>query len=502
MSGTLTRKAAIVGGGVIGGGWAARFLLNGWDVSVFDPDPEAGRKIGEVLANARRSLPGLYDRALPAEGKLTFHDDLAEAVSGADWVQESIPERLDLKHTVLAAIQNAAPEGTVIGSSTSGFKPSDLNADGTRAIVAHPFNPVYLLPLVELVGAPEECARAAGILRGIGMFPLIVRKEIDAHIADRLLEAVWRESLWLVKDGIATTGEIDEAIRMAFGIRWAQMGLFETYRIAGGEAGMKHFMEQFGPALSWPWTKLMDVPDFTEDLVDLISGQSDAQSGHMTIRELERLRDDNIVGMVRALRATGSGAGGVVRKHEEMLEAGGDYRGLPVTAARQIPTSWTDYNGHMNETRYLEAASQGTDRFMEMIGADAAYVASGLSYFTVETHIRHLDELHAGDHLVVTTQVLHGAGKKMQLFHRLWRDDGTLAATVETLLLHTDLRAGKACSPRPEVAHALEGFAAAHAGIAADGSGRFVGQPLGGLGPQQDSGPQPPARTEIEMTDC
>ena len=111
------------------------------------------------------------------------------------------------------------------------------------------------------------------------MYPLHIRKEIDAHVADRFLEAVWREALWLVKDGIATTEEIDNAIRYGFGIRWAQMGLFETYRVAGGEAGMKHFMAQFGPCLQWPWTKLMDVPEFTDELVDLIAGQSDAQSG-------------------------------------------------------------------------------------------------------------------------------------------------------------------------------------------------------------------------------
>jgi carnitine 3-dehydrogenase len=140
-----------------------------------------------------------------------------------------------------------APAEAVIGSSTSGFKPSELNRTGARVIVAHPFNPVYLLPLVELVGdAGRRPARR--ILRSIGMFPLTVRKEIDAHIADRFLEAVWREALWLVKDGVATTEEIDEAIRMGFGLRWAQMGLFETYRIAGGEAGMRHFLAQFGPA--------------------------------------------------------------------------------------------------------------------------------------------------------------------------------------------------------------------------------------------------------------
>ncbi|MTH65651.1 carnitine 3-dehydrogenase [Paracoccus shanxieyensis] len=469
-------KAAIVGGGVIGGGWAARFLLNGWDVAVFDPDPQAERKIGEVIANARRALPALYDRALPPEGRLSFHADLATAVAGAQWVQESVPESLPLKHRVLPAIAAAAGDA-IIGSSTSGFKPSELNQAGTNAVVAHPFNPVYLLPLVELVGDAATCARAADILRGIGMFPLIVRKEIDAHIADRLLEAVWREALWLVKDGIATTEEIDESIRMAFGIRWAQMGLFETYRIAGGEAGMKHFMAQFGPALSWPWTKLMDVPEFNDELVDLIAGQSDAQSGHLSIRDLERLRDDNVVGMIRALRRSGSGAGGVVRDHEASLPEPGEKAGLPVTATRQVPVTWTDYNGHMNETHYLEAASLATDRFMEMVGADAGYVASGKSYFTVENHIRYLDEIHAGDRLTVTTQVLGGQGKKMHLFHRLWRGDGTLAATVETMLLHTDLTARRTSLPDAAVAQALSDWAARHRDMPAEGAGRFVGQP-------------------------
>jgi carnitine 3-dehydrogenase len=469
-------KAAVIGGGVIGGGWAARFLLNGWDVAVFDPDPRAERKIGEVLANARRALPALYDRALPAEGRLIFHVDLADAVAGADWVQESVPETLALKHRILPAIQQAAGPQAVIGSSTSGFMPSELNAAGTRAIVAHPFNPVYLLPLVELVGDPATCARAANILRGIGMYPLTVRKEIDAHIADRLLEAVWREALWLVKDGIATTEEIDESIRMGFGIRWAQMGLFETYRIAGGEAGMAHFMAQFGPALSWPWTKLMDVPEFNDELVQLIASQSDAQSGQLSIRELERLRDDNVVGMIRALRRTGSGAGGVVRKHEESLSGLGERGGLPVTATRQVPVSWTDYNGHMNEAHYLEAASLATDRFMQMIGADADYVAGGRSYFTVENHIRYLDEIHAGDRLTITTQVLPGQGKRLHLFHRLWRGGDTLAATVETMLIHTDLSTRRSSEPDPVVSECLSAWVASHAGREAEGAGRFVGQ--------------------------
>jgi carnitine 3-dehydrogenase len=465
-------KAAIIGGGVIGGGWAARFLLNGWDVAILDPDPEAERKIGEVLANARRALPALYDKALPAEGTLRFASDLADAVTDVDWVQESVPERLDIKHRVLGELTRLAPASAVIGSSTSGFKPSELTAHGARVIVAHPFNPVYLLPLIELVGDADHCTQAAAILRGIGMFPLHVRKEIDAHIADRFLEAVWREALWLVKDGIATTEEIDEAIRMGFGLRWAQMGLFETYRVAGGEAGMKHFMAQFGPCLTWPWTKLMDVPEFTDELVDLIAGQSDAQSGHRTIRELERLRDDNLVGIIRALKLSGSGAGGVLKAHEAALPwPEGDT--LPVTLDRQVPQGWTDYNGHMNETHYLEVGSKATDRFMEIIGADAAYVAGGLSYFTVENHVRYLGEVHAGDRLRAETRLLGAEGKKLHLFHTLTRGDGTLIATVESLLLHVDLGTRKTCFPGAAVSEALMAIAAAQATfLAPEGSGK------------------------------
>jgi carnitine 3-dehydrogenase len=470
------KTAAIIGGGVIGGGWAARFLLNGWDVRVFDPDPEAERKINEVLANARRSLPSLYDKALPAEGALTFHSVMAEAVAEAAWIQESVPERLDFKHKIHAQIEEYAPKSAIIGSSTSGFKPSELNAKGARAVVAHPFNPVYLLPLVELVGDADSCAQASDLLREVGMYPLTVRKEIDAHIADRLLEAVWREGLWLIKDGICTTEELDESIRMGFGLRWAQMGLFETYRIAGGEAGMKHFMAQFGPALEWPWTKLMDVPEFTEELVDLIAGQSDAQSGHLSIRALERLRDDNLVGMMRALKKSGSGAGGVINTHEATLPVPAPVE-LLITVSRPVPQSWTDYNGHMNEAHYTEASAQATDRFMELIGADADYIAAGQSYFTVENHVRFLDELHEGDALTVTTQVLQGTGKKMHLFHRLFGPAGKLAATVETLLLYMDLNARATSLPSPEVADKLTSYAAAHAGLPLpEGAGRHVGQ--------------------------
>ena len=343
----MSRRAAIIGGGVIGGGWAARFLLNGWDVAVFDPDPEAERKLGEVLANARRSLPGLYDAAMPAEGRLTYHPRIEDAVAGAEWVQESVPERLDLKHKVFAQILSALAPGALIGSSTSGFKPSELGSgvvDASRIMVTHPFNPVYLLPVVEVVPhatvAEGDVQRALQLLTSIGMKPLRLRREIDAHVADRFLEAVWREALWLIKDDIATTTEIDDVIRFGFGIRWAQMGLFETYRIAGGEAGMAHFLAQFGPCLSWPWTKLMDVPELDDALVQKISSQSDAQSGMRSIRELERIRDDNLVAMMRALKGRNWASGQILREHDARLQQtvpAPDWSQPVETASRTVP---------------------------------------------------------------------------------------------------------------------------------------------------------------------
>ena len=479
----MTQTAAILGGGVIGGGWAARFLLMGWDVRVFDPDTEAERKINEVLGNARRSLPGLSDTAMPAEGALSFHADLAEAVGPADWIQESVPERLQVKHKVFAQVQDACREDAIIGSSTSGFKPSELQENAARPaqiVVTHPFNPVYLLPLIELVPSPANDAdtvqKAKDILTSIGCFPLHVRKEIDAHIADRFLEAVWREALWLIRDGIATTEEIDEAIRMGFGLRWAQMGLFETYRIAGGEAGMKHFIEQFGPCLSWPWTKLMDVPELTDELVDQIASQSDAQSGMHSIRELERIRDTNLVAMMRALKAQDWGAGAVLNRAQAAKPALEDSALPIVTVQRAVPLDWTDYNGHMNEARYLQAFGDATDRFMEMVGCDADYIASGGSYFTAETHLRHLDEVHAGAVIRVETQVLLGQGKKMHLFHRMY-EGGRLLATGEHMLIHVSLETRRASEPSATIAAKLGEIAAAHASLPTpEGAGAAVGK--------------------------
>lgn len=484
------RRAAIVGAGVIGAGWLARLIENGVEVAVYDPDPEAERKLGEVLANAERAYAKLTMAPRIAKGPWRLAGSVAEAVEGAELVIEAAPERLDLKHRVYAEIEAANSAG-IVASSTSGYKPTDLQAPMAhpeRLIVAHPFNPVYLLPLVEIVAGertdPVVVERAMEIYAALGMKPLRVRKEIDAFIADRFLEAVWREALWLVKDGIATTEEIDDAIRFGFGLRWAQMGLFETYRIAGGEAGMRHFLAQFGPCLKWPWTKLMDVPELDDALVETIAAQSDAQSGRYSIRELERIRDDNLIAIMQALKANDWGAGRVLAEYERRLFARGarkaeapDLAKPIVTLERAVPPDWTDYNNHMNEARYAQAFSDATDAFMRLIGADSDYVARGLSFFTVEGHIRFLEEARALEPIRVETQVLGAEGKKMHLFHRLHHGDGRLLATGEYMLVHVDLSTRRACPPAPEVAAKLAEVAALHAKLPRpEGAGRAVGE--------------------------
>lgn len=474
-------RVAIIGSGVIGAGWAARFLLNGHDVDVFDPGPDTERKTLAVLANAQASLPALYDRALPQAGRLRFCASIAEAVQDADWVQESGPERLAVKQSLYEAIEPHLKADAVFASSTSAIKPSSLQklcGSPERLIVVHPFNPVYLVPLAEVVGSeltPQQALEhAAEILTSIGMFPLILDREIDGFIGNRLQEAMWRESLWMVHDGVATTDQIDKAILYGFGLRCAQMGQFETYRLAGGEGGMKAFISQFGPSLAEPLSHLMDVPKLDQPLIDRIAEQSAAQSDGRGLREMERQRDVNLVALIRALKLQETGAGATARAHEANLkiEQVGE---LLVTARRVVPPSWTDANGHMNEAHYVEVASNATDALTFSCGVTQSYIDAGKSHFTAETHVRYLAELHEGEELVVRSQLLFAEGRKAQVFHRIYGPGGDVCATVEVVVLHVDLESRAVCEPTAEVAAALKALALAHSSIPRpDGAGNAI----------------------------
>ncbi len=301
---------AALGTGVIGAGWIARALAHGLDVHAWDPAPGAEAALRTRIANA---WPALEKQGLAPGAslqRLRFFADLEACVGDADFIQESAPERLDLKLDLHARISAAARPEVIIGSSTSGLLPSEFYAEAQhpqRCVVGHPFNPVYLLPLVEVVGgertAPAAVQAAIGIYSALGMRPLHVRKEVPGFIADRLLEALWREALHLVNDGVATTGEIDDAIRFGAGLRWSFMGTFLTYTLAGGDAGMRHFMAQFGPALKLPWTYLQ-APELTEQLIDDVVAGTSVQQGRRSLAELERYRDDCLLAVLDAVRQT------------------------------------------------------------------------------------------------------------------------------------------------------------------------------------------------------
>jgi carnitine 3-dehydrogenase len=220
-------------------------------------------------------------------------------------------------------------------------------------------------------------------------------------------------------------------------------------------------------------------------LIGQIADQSDAQSGMYSIRELERHRDANLVGMMRTLKARDWGAGALLNTYDktlnqtlriaEKIDDIADLAQPVLTVDRAVPIDWTDYNGHMNEARYLQAFGDATDRLMLIIGCTPDYIANGGSYFTAETHIRHLDEVHAGARIQVKTHLMMGTGKKMHLFHTMYEGDRVLASG-EHMLIHVDLATRRASDPAPQIAQNLTRLSDAHADLARpDGAGAAVG---------------------------
>jgi carnitine 3-dehydrogenase len=300
-------RIAIIGTGVIGAGWVARCLAHGHDVLAWDPAAGAERSLRAKVANA---WPALARQGL-AEGadvsRLSFVGTLEDVARDADFIQESAPEVEDLKRSLLARVDAAARPGVVIASSSSGLLPTRFQADcrhPERVLVGHPFNPVYLLPLVEVLGGAATGAAfldsATEFYRGIGMRPLRVRTEVPGYISDRLQEALWREILHMVAEGVATTDELDDAIRFGPGLRWSFMGTCLIFHMAGGDAGMRHMLEQFGPALKLPWTKLV-APELTDQLIDRMVAGTMAQAGSRSVADLERYRDDALISVMETL---------------------------------------------------------------------------------------------------------------------------------------------------------------------------------------------------------
>ncbi|MBS1270058.1 MAG: L-carnitine dehydrogenase [Gammaproteobacteria bacterium] len=314
------RHIAVIGCGVIGAGWAARCLAHGMDVSAWDPAPGAEKLLREAVSNAWPSLQRLGTSEGASPERLRVFDSLEAACEHADFIQEAAPEREDLKRRLHAQIDAACRPDVIIASSTSGLLPTDFQTDcrhPERILVGHPFNPVYLLPLVEVLGgektARHSLDRAIAFYRAIGMQPLKVRKEVSGFLSDRLQEALWREVLHLVNDDVADTEELDMAVAYGPGLRWAIWGPCMVFHLAGGEGGIKHMLEHFDPSL-FPWTKL-EPPEMTGALIEKMEAGCERQAGGRSLRQLEQLRDHCLIDIMRALQTYNEGAGRVLNEN-------------------------------------------------------------------------------------------------------------------------------------------------------------------------------------------
>ncbi len=341
----------IVGTGVIGSGWASRALALGCDVVAWDPAPGAEARMRVAVARAWPSLQRLGMSADASLDRLRFVSTLDEVGSVCDFIQENAPENLELKQSLHAQLSAVTPAHVVIGSSTSGLLPSDMQRDMVapeRLVVGHPFNPVYLLPLVEVVGgkqtSAESIAKAMEVYRSLGMHALHVRNEIEGFLTDRLQEALWREILHIVNDGVATTDELDQSIIYGPGLRWAAMGTNLIYHLAGGEAGMRHMLEQFGPALELPWTKLV-APKLNDTLIDRMVEGTQAQAAGQSIAALEGMRDEYLIDVMEALERRGLSAGLTLRHHRELTGTPTAETFTGIVGAEGSPTIVTDRAG-------------------------------------------------------------------------------------------------------------------------------------------------------------
>ena len=480
------RTVGLVGTGVIGAGWAVRVLARGHHVVAWDPAPGAEERLRAAVERAWPAATrlGLFPGA--DAGRLRWAVSPEEAAADADWVQESAPENETVKRPLLQRLDAAASPRTVIASSSSGLLPSRM-AEGLahpeRLLIGHPFNPVYLLPLVEVVpgGATSEEAVAAAVAHydDLVMHPLVVRNEVEGYLSDRLQEALWRENLHLVSDGTATTAELDDSILYGPGLRWASMGTNLTFHLAGGDAGMRHMLRQFGPALKLPWTRL-EAPELTDELTEAMVAGCEAQAAGRSVVELERQRDDALIAVMRALRPSGLGAGRLVAEREARILAAAGAASEPWTPGAAVPCpldlyravvepDWVDYNDHMTEAAFLTVFGWASDALFRYLGIDEDYRAGGHSYYTVETHLNYRREASLGEPLRVTTQVLGSDAKRLHIFHAMYHrasggtGDGELLCTTEQMLLHVDTRAGRSAPVLPGPAAAVAAVTSAHA---------------------------------------
>jgi 3-hydroxyacyl-CoA dehydrogenase len=294
------RKVAVVGCGTVGASWAALFTAYGLDVAAYDPNPGAEDRLRSFVDHARGQLAEL---GAHGDGKLQFTTELAASLASADFVQENVPEDEALKRRILAEIETLTPEGSIVASSTSALLRSTIIADCRqpwRFIVAHPFNPPHLVPLVELVGEDEGViARAAAFYRRLGRRPVVLRREMVGHIANRLASALYQEAVYLVEQGVASVADIDAALCNGPGLRWAAMGPHMTYHLGGGSGGIERYLSHWGVSQTKRWASL-GKPTLTPELqAQIVAGVAEAAGGR-SISELEERRDQALLAILKS----------------------------------------------------------------------------------------------------------------------------------------------------------------------------------------------------------
>ena len=297
------KNISVIGTGVIGTGWILRFLASNKKVIAFDKNKSQINYLKKEIKRTKSIVEKLYKKKININN-LKIADTLDEAVKNSDLIQENVPERLQIKKTVLKNISKVAPKNTIIASSSSGLLPSKLQSgciNPQRFIIAHPFNPVYILPLVEIVKGNKTSKiyinKANSFYKSIKMKTLLINRELPGFLSDRLQEALWREGLHIINDGFGSTKDLDDAITYGPGMRWALMGTFLTFHLAGGESGMKHMLDQFGPALKLPWTKLKS-PELNNKLKQKIINGTALQSKNLSIDKLSNIRDNFLIDLL------------------------------------------------------------------------------------------------------------------------------------------------------------------------------------------------------------
>ncbi len=301
-------RVTTLGAGPIGGGWAAHFLARGYDVAAYIHSEAETAALMSVINTGWISLQALGLSPDASLDRLRITTDLADAVKDAQFIQESAPERLDIKQALYKRLGELAPRDCVIASSTSGLMMTQIQADcpsPQRTVIGHPFNPPYLLPLVEVVGGkatePEAVAWAVAFYEVAGKAPLAMKKEIPGFVATRLQEALWREALHMVANGEATPADIDNALMNGPAARMAVQGQCMAFHVACGEGGMATNLDQFGPALKWPWTRL-EAPELTQELRDrMVDGCNEIAAGRH-FEAMAASRDREIVAVLNAIR--------------------------------------------------------------------------------------------------------------------------------------------------------------------------------------------------------